>query len=182
MKGLTVKQIFGYIIYFSIAKRLPNTNSPFFKLGGKLRRFCGRMIIKDFGKINVNIERNATFSSKIKIGNNSGLGISCRVPAGVTIGEDVMMGPNCCIYTRNHKFDRTDIPMWKQGFQEIKPVNIGNDVWIGKNVIILPGVNIGNGSIIGAGAIVTKDVPDYAVVGGNPARVLKYRKKTDEEN
>ena len=60
--------------------------------------------------------------------------------------------------------------------QDFKPVHIGNDVWLGSRVTILPGVNIGNGCIIGASAVVTKDVPDYAVVGGNPAKILKYRK------
>lgn len=63
----------------------------------------------------------------------------------------------------------------EQGFQEEKPVYIGNDVWIGSRVTILPEVKIGNGCVIGAGAIVTKDVPDYAIVGGNPARVIRYR-------
>jgi maltose O-acetyltransferase len=66
--------------------------------------------------------------------------------------------------------------MCKQGFEEAKPVYIGDDVWIGGRVTILPGVHIGNGSVVGTGAVVTKDVPDYAVVGGVPAKVLKYRK------
>lgn len=90
-----------------------------------------------------------------------------------------MMAPECVILTRNHAFDRTDIPMGEQGVQQEKPVIIGNDVWLGQRVIILPGVHIGNGVIVGAGAVVTKDVPDYAVVAGNPARIIKYR-KTDE--
>ena len=55
-------------------------------------------------------------------------------------------------------------------------VTIGNDVWIGMRSIIMPGVTIGNGAVIGAGAVVTKDVPDYAIVGGVPAKVIKYRK------
>lgn len=87
-----------------------------------------------------------------------------------------MMGPECYIYTRNHAFSRTDIPMREQGMQDFKPVTIGNDVWIGARVTILPGVKIGNGCIIGAGSVVTKDLPNFAIGGGNPARVLKYRK------
>ena len=77
---------------------------------------------------------------------------------------------------RNHAFDRTDIPMNQQGFTPEKPIVIEDDVWIGARVIILPGVHIGTGAVVGAGAVVTKDVPDYAVVGGNPARILKMRK------
>ena len=90
--------------------------------------------------------------------------------------QNVMMGPNVSIYTSNHKFDRTDIPMIKQGNSETKPVIIENDVWIGANVIILPGVTIHEGSIIAAGAVVTKDVECYTIVAGNPAKVIKKRK------
>ena len=92
-----------------------------------------------------------------------------------------MMGPECYIYTRSHSFDRTDIPMMEQGYGEVKPVVIGNDVWIGSRVTIMPGVHIGNGVIIGASAVVTKDVPDYAVVGGSPAKTLKMRKNSENK-
>jgi maltose O-acetyltransferase len=68
--------------------------------------------------------------------------------------------------------------MCEQGFYEEKPVVI-DDVWIGGHVIILPGVHIGKGAIVGAGAVVTKDVPEYAIVGGSPAKVIKYRKEPD---
>ena len=94
----------------------------------------------------------------------------------VVIGNNVMMGPEVIIYTSGHKHDRIDIPMMEQGSSEVQPVKIGNDVWIGGRVIILPGVKVGNGAIIGAGAVVTKDVPDYAIVGGNPAKVIRMRK------
>lgn len=98
------------------------------------------------------------------------------VGRGASIGDNVMMGPECMIFTRNHAFARVDIPMNQQGMKEFEPVSIGNDVWIGARVTILPGVHIADGCIIGAGAVVTKDIPEYAIVGGNPARVLKYRK------
>ena len=86
-----------------------------------------------------------------------------------------MMGPNVSCYPRNHAFNRTDIPMNQQGFAEEKPIIIEDDVWIGANSIILGGVKIGNGAIIGAGAVVTKDVPPRAIVAGNPAKLIKYR-------
>ncbi|MDP4132480.1 MAG: acyltransferase [Bacillota bacterium] len=176
---MKVKKIIGIIMYRSFAKYLPRSNGRI-NLGSKqLRRFCGKLMLDECGR-NVNIERKANFSSRVKIGNDSGIGINSSIAGYVTIGNDVMMGPECIIYTRNHEFKRTDIPMHEQGFSEVKPVVIGNDVWIGGRVIILPGVHIGNGCIIGAGAVVTKDVPDYAIVGGNPAKVIKYR--TDEQN
>lgn len=66
--------------------------------------------------------------------------------------------------------------MREQGMQEFQPVTIGDDVWIGARVTILPGVTIGKGCIVGAGSVVTKSLPDYAIGLGNPARVLKFRK------
>ena len=86
------------------------------------------------------------------------------------------MAPECMIYTKNHSIERTDIPMNLQGETLEKPVVISNDVWIGARVIILPGVNIGEGSVLGAGCVVTRDVPPYTVVGGVPAKVIKQRK------
>lgn len=76
--------------------------------------------------------------------------------------------------TQNHETADTSIPMRLQTAPKL-PVTIGDDVWIGANVIILPGIQVGKGAILAAGAVVTKDVPDYTVVGGNPARVLKMR-------
>lgn len=95
------------------------------------------------------------------------------------IGDNVMMGPEVTILTHTHRIDRTDIPMGKQGSM-VSEVIIGDDVWIGMRAIILPGVRIGSGVVIGAGAVVTKDVPDYAVVGGVPARVIRYRKSKEQ--
>ena len=89
------------------------------------------------------------------------------------------MGQDVIVYTTRHKDDRVDIPMREQGMAEVLPVTIGNDVWIGSRVIILPGVTIGDGCIIGAGAVVTKDVPPYSVVGGVPGRIIRKRNQSD---
>ena len=87
-----------------------------------------------------------------------------------------MMGPYCIILTQNHEFSRTDINMIEQGYSEIKPVIIDDDVWIGARVTILPGIHVHEHSIIGAGAVVTHDVPAYSIVAGVPAKVIKMRK------
>ncbi len=88
---------------------------------------------------------------------------------GIYIGDDVLVGHNCVIATLNHEMDpdrRADLMP--------APVRIGNKVWIGANATILQGVTIGEGAVIAAGAVVDKDVPPRAVVGGVPAKVLKY--------
>lgn len=167
-----VKQFIGKILY-SFAKHLPESYK--FNLGQKkIRAFCGKLLLSKCGK-GCNIEKNANFSYSVELGNNSGLGINCRISGKTIIGDNVMMGPNVCIFTANHAFDRIDIPMNQQGLTKEKPVIIEDDVWIGANVTILPGVKISRGAIVGAGAVVTKNIPQYAIVGGNPARVIKYR-------
>ena len=168
-----MKLLIGRIIYL-FASHLP---ASFFwvNLGQKqIRAFCAKLILAKCGK-NVNVEKGAQFPSSLELGDNSGIGINAQINGKTVIGDNVMIGPDVCIFATNHKFDRTDIPMNAQGFSEEKPVIIGNDVWIGARVIILPGVCVGSGAIIGAGAVVTHDVPDCAIVGGNPARILKMR-------
>lgn len=168
----TLKSKICFILYKITAAWLPiSQRSNFAK---KLRRFWARQIIH-CGE-NINIERNAYFTPGLTIGDNSGVGINCEIYGPVSIGKHVMMGPEVVVYTSGHSFDRTDIPMMEQGSTKVQPVTIGNDVWIGRRVMIMPGVNIGDGCVIGAGAVVTKDIPPYSVVGGVPARVIKQRK------
>ena len=164
--------------YFAICLQVTNGGGG---VGKRLRYFACKRIFKKCGK-NVNIERLAKFGSglDIEIGDNSGLGINCFVPSNTIIGNDVMMGPNCYILPHNHCFDRTDIPMWKQGFQEKKQTVIGNDVWIGRDVLIMPGRKIADGSIIAGGCVLTKDFPEYSIVGGNPSRLIRNRKDTKQ--
>ena len=160
---------------YLLAKALPNNESRVRCFQREIRGFLVRRFATSVGS-NINIQRNATLSPTLVIGHNSSIGANSIIGRGTAIGDNVMMGPECYIYTRNHAFSRTDIPMREQGLQDFKPVTIGNDVWIGARVTILPGVKIGNGCIIGAGSVVTKDIPDYAIGGGNPARVIRFRK------
>ena len=172
--------IIAKVIYELFAKWLPATNSQF-QLGQRqIRRWCAKKLLLSVGK-NVNIERGATFSRRITLGDESGIGKNAYIQGETHIGDYVMMGPECNIWTINHQTDRIDIPMCKQGDRPEEPVYIGNDVWIGSRVTILPGVHIGDGVIIGAGAVVTKDIEPYTVIGGNPAKMIKTRKMTSVE-
>jgi maltose O-acetyltransferase len=88
------------------------------------------------------------------------------------------MGPDVKIYSRNHCFNDIDRLIREQG-KETRPTTIGDDVWIGANVIITAGVNVGSHAVIAAGAVVTKDVAEFSVVGGNPARLIRDRRNAD---
>ncbi|HEX7034935.1 MAG TPA: acyltransferase [Pseudomonadales bacterium] len=95
---------------------------------------------------------------------------------GVTIGNWVGFGPDTKIWSVNHRFDDPDRPWLLQGWER-KPVVIEDDVWLGANVFVMPGVTIGRGAIVSAGAVVSKSIPPYALVAGNPGRVVGWRKQ-----
>lgn len=171
-----IKRYIGMALYGIIGKHMPTSFSRI-QIGQKqFRAFCTKLFVQYAGN-NINVEKGAEFSRFLSIGDNSGVGINSKIYGEVVIGKNVMMGPECVIYTRNHEYSRTDIPMNEQGFSEPKKVVIGDDVWLCGQVIILPGVTVGDHSIVGAGSVVTKDVPSWSVVGGNPAVVLKSRKQ-----
>ena len=90
----------------------------------------------------------------------------------IRVGARSLVGPNCSFFSGTHPLDPT-LRNGTAGPELGKDINIGDDCWIAGNVIILPGVNIGHGSTVGAGSVVTKDVPAYHVVAGNPARIIK---------
>lgn len=135
--------------------------------------FTKRAILKCGKK--VNIDQGARYGLDIILGDYSSIGKDSFVQSGTYIGKHVMIAPDCGIYTMNHGFQRVDIPMREQGLSKPKRVVIEDDVWIGTKTVILPGVHIGKGAIIGAGSVVTKSIPPYAIAAGNPARVKKSR-------
>lgn len=110
------------------------------------------------------------------IGDNVGIAQSCfiQVRGLVVIGSNTIFGPNVSVFSENHKFDDVDELIINQGTKR-KGVSIGSNVWVGTRAVILDGVKVGNNAIIAAGAVVNKDVPDNAIVGGVPAKVIKYR-------
>ncbi|MCO7176346.1 sugar O-acetyltransferase [Sporolactobacillus kofuensis] len=113
------------------------------------------------------------YGYNIHVGNYFYANFDCVILdcAPVVIGDQCLLGPGVHIYTAAHPLD----PQKRmEGVEFAKPVHIGNNVWIGGRAIINPGVKIGDHAIIGSGSVVTKDVPDYAVVAGNPAKLIKF--------
>jgi len=162
------------LLYYAFAVSIPLWG-PFRLAGVRIRYALCRGLFKKIGK-NVWIAPGARFGTgdTVEIGDNSGLGENCYI-SYAKIGNNVLMGPDFMYLPFNHKFDRTDIPMKVQGRTEAETLVIGDDVWIGARVVVMPGIKIGKGSIIGAGSVVTKDVPEYAIVAGSPAKVIRYR-------
>ncbi|WP_245832512.1 acyltransferase [Macellibacteroides fermentans] len=127
---------------------------------------------------NVNIERGAYFGNglKIEIGDNSGIGINAHIYNNTIIGQNVMMGPEVYMLEKTHNFDSVDIPMIKQGSRkERDQVIIGDDCWIGREVLIIGSRVINKGSIIGARCVLTKSFPEYSIIGGNPSKLIRSR-------
>jgi maltose O-acetyltransferase len=173
---MNLVKIPALLFYYLFAKHLPVSTNRYTHWTKYVRMAPCKLLFKSAGK-GINIEKGASFSNgaAIEIGDYSTIGINCKVYGEVKIGNNVMMAPEVVILTVNHNFDRLDIPMRLQGSTPAKPVTIGDDVWIGTRAVLLPGIHIGKGAIIGAGAVVTKDVPEYAIAAGNPAKVIKYR-------
>lgn len=94
---------------------------------------------------------------------------------GARIGKHVLIAPGCALMSKSHRHDRLDIPIALQGETEAMPVIIKDGAWLGRNVVVMPGVTIGAGAIVGACAFVNRDVPDNAVYAGVPARLIRYR-------
>lgn len=167
------KDKFYYILYGIFAKNLPYSRRG--KIFKKARVFFAKKIMKRVGN-NVNIETGALFNPQVEIGDNSGVGVNCELVGKVVIGKNVMMGPEVIFYSINHEFRNKNLTIIEQGYQKEEPVVVEDDVWIGRRAIILPGVTIKKGTVIGAGAIVTKTFPEYSIIAGNPAKIIGERK------
>lgn len=166
------------ILYYGFATYLPDSYTPIVgKMSNWLRVFLVKRIFKKCGKI-ITVNRKAYFGngSDVEVGDYSGIGANCVLPNNIKMGNHIMMAPNVHILGANHKFDRTDIPMGLQGNAEAKVTIIKDDCWVGAHAIITSGRVVSKGSIIAAGAVLTKDFPEYSVVGGNPAKLIKSRK------
>ncbi|SJN48295.1 Maltose O-acetyltransferase [Sphingobacterium faecium PCAi_F2.5] len=156
LQFLYVKRGRGSVIYNSVRRDLV----PF--------RQCSigtRSVVESFSVLN-----NAV--GDLHIGDHTRIGIGNTIIGPVTIGHQVNIGQHVLISGLNHNYEDVHSCIAEQGVS-VAPVTIADDVWIGGNVVILAGVRIGQHAVIGAGSVVTKDVPAYSVVVGNPARIIK---------
>ena len=112
------------------------------------------------------------YGYNIRIGRNGFVNYNCVFLdcALIEIGDNLQMGPAVQLYTASHPVDPE---VRRTGLEFAKPIRIGSDVWIGGGAVILPGVSVGDGSVVGAGSVVTRDVPPLSVVAGNPARAVR---------
>lgn len=162
-----------YAIYLIFFKNTAEDYRPYALFFPKIRNILVSSYLDDCGK-KIRVKSGAEISPYCSVGDCSELGTRCLIQSNVYIGNNVIMGPDVKIYSRNHKSINIEVPIQNQG-KDYFETRIGDDIWIGANVVILPGVTINSHSIIAAGAVVTKDVEPYSVVGGVPAKLIKKR-------
>ncbi|WP_230621863.1 sugar O-acetyltransferase [Aggregatibacter sp. Marseille-P9115] len=144
-----------------------------------------RLILALFGQADESTHINAPFycdyGSNIKVGKNFFANYHCTIldNAPVTIGNDVMFAPNVSLYTVGHPIDPE---LRLAGWEQARPITIGNNVWLGGNVIVLGGVTIGDNVVIASGSVVTKDVPANSLAMGSPCRMVRQINADDREN
>lgn len=121
------------------------------------------------------------YGYNIEIGENFYANVNCTILDGakVTFGNNVFVAPNCGFYTAGHPLD---VAQRNAGLEYARPITVGNNVWIGAQVCVLPGVTIGDNSVIGAGSVVTKNIPPNSVAVGNPCRVIRTVTTPNQES
>jgi maltose O-acetyltransferase len=159
-----------------LIQHLPMQPFPGYKFFYSLRYFFVKRIIKQCGR-NVIVKNKCYFGNgnRLSVGDRTQLGQNSKLGGAITLGNDVLMGPDVVMMATSHAYDRVDVPINQQGAEEEQEIVIGDNVWIGTRVIILPGVKIGSHSIIASGAVVSKSFEEYSIIGGVPAKLIKKR-------
>ena len=163
--------------YYLILNKLPSAR--FIKIFSNIRVWYFKNVLKVLEKGgNESMLANNIYIAKAT---NLKIGSGCRINENVyieqaEIGRDVLIAPNVTILSRMHEFSSIDIPISMQGYKKQLKVYIDDDVWLGRNVIVMPGIRIGKGAIVAAGSVVTKNIDDYTIVGGVPAQLIKTRR------
>lgn len=135
------------------------------------------------GCVYQSLTSNFSNTDKISMGVNVHIGPGAMLDGagGIFLGDGSILAPEVKVFSRSHNFDQDVQALPFDNVMLVAPVQIGRYVWIGTRAIVLPGVSIGDGAVVGAGAVVSKDVPSCAVVVGNPARVVRFRDRDQFE-
>jgi maltose O-acetyltransferase len=162
--------------YYVFATHLPDRSFPCGRRFGHVREALCRRLLASCGEdIDVGSRVFLGDGQHVRLGNRSGVGSGSRV-YGANIGDDVICGRDVVFLKENHRYDDTKVPIRAQGLAEPRVPVIGDGAWIGERAIILPGRRVGSGAIVGAGAVVARDVRPFEIVGGNPARPIGHRR------
>lgn len=141
-----------------------------------IRNLFQNLYTRRFGISNSSdVKVSSSISKDIKVGNFSYIGKGAQICPKVIIGNYTMLATNVSVVGGDHAFDQVGTPIVFSGRPKMPATHIGNDVWIGHRSIIMAGINVGDGAIIGAGSIVTKDVAPCSIVAGCPARLIRMR-------
>lgn len=170
-------RLFWLAFYYGIARNLPEHSDPRGALWKRLREMSVRPLLAHAGRdLAINAGVHFGKGSNLSMGDYSSLGYMSRVIGEVRMGNHVGCAQEVFFCAYNRKYLGLDEPMMFQGKKPDEPIVVEDDVIFLARCMILAGVRIHTGALIGAGAVVTRDVPPYAVVVGNPARVVKFRK------
>lgn len=176
-----IVRVFCLALYYYFLRYLPGRNAPGGYWFTKMRSTVCQRLFKKCGK-DFNVYRRAHFGKgdKISIGDRSDIGQNSFLVGTVNIGNDVGMAFDVFISTMNREFTNTDRTILADGCRPEKPVTIHDDVAIFARSAILAGVTIGSHTVIGFGSVITRDIPEWSIVAGNPARIVKFRKPLSE--
>lgn len=197
--GLFLRHHFYPMLFGKIGKKVVFGHHVMLR-GPKQVQIGNNVIVDDFATISMRGSQNET----IRIGNGVLIGRSSQIKARagsifiddfanissgcligstseVHIGKHCLFANGCYIGGIQHGFDRTDVPIARQALNSKGGIRIGDDVWLGANVVVNDGVTIGHGAVIGAGSVVTKDIPSNKIAVGVPAKVIKTRQGTSEK-
>lgn len=139
----------------------------------KAREIIAQLIHPESGSTMIHAPINIEFGTNLRCGNRVFINFNATIlaQAPITLGDDVMIGPNCSLITVGHPV--ADHRMRRGGWEQAKPISIGENTWLGANVTVLPGVSIGKQCVVGAGTLVTRDIPDNSLVLGSPGTVVR---------
>lgn len=149
--------------------------SDFEKIGETAKK-----LLRTSNDVFINPPFYCDYGFHIRVGKNFSANYNCVIldVGEVTIGDNVMFAPNVAVYTAGHPIHPA---ARSTGYEYGIPISIGDNVWVGGNVVILPGVRVGSNTVIGAGSVVTRDVPDWTVAAGNPCRVIREITEEDRQ-